>query len=294
MQPLDPRWRTAPPPAGERLPILVNVPAADAQLGRQTESPQIRAALQLISEFDHSPMAGMAELQTHQCRRAGNSPGHHQPGGADHFFAESLRRAIAPLAAHLRSIPEMGPGHHLAGPVHCQQSAGVLGGAQRRAAAAAAPARPNHHEPKKNMFDSSSIIVGLEIGTSKICAVVGEINAASTLNIIGVGQARSRGVRKGEIADAAAGRGRRAQRHRRSRADGQCRNSQRLSGRHRQPRSRLQQSWRSSRCFGRPRNHRGRRAGRDQERQGHQSSGRQQRRPRHPPAFSGGRPDTAF
>jgi cell division protein FtsA len=54
------------------------------------------------------------------------------------------------------------------------------------------------------MFDSSSIIVGLEIGTSKICAVAGEINAANTLNIIGVGQARSRGVRKGEIADAEA------------------------------------------------------------------------------------------
>jgi cell division protein FtsA len=54
------------------------------------------------------------------------------------------------------------------------------------------------------MFDSSSIIVGLEIGTSKICVVAGEINAANSLNIIGVGQARSRGVRKGEIADAAA------------------------------------------------------------------------------------------
>jgi cell division protein FtsA len=53
------------------------------------------------------------------------------------------------------------------------------------------------------MFDSNSIIVGLEIGTSKICVVVGEINAAGALNIIGVGQARSRGVRKGEIADAA-------------------------------------------------------------------------------------------
>jgi cell division protein FtsA len=53
------------------------------------------------------------------------------------------------------------------------------------------------------MFDASSIIVGLEIGTSKICAVVGEINAANALNIIGLGQARSRGVRKGEIADAA-------------------------------------------------------------------------------------------
>jgi len=51
------------------------------------------------------------------------------------------------------------------------------------------------------MFDTSPIIVGLEIGTSKICAVVGEITSSS-LNIIGVGQSRSRGVRKGEIADA--------------------------------------------------------------------------------------------
>ena len=52
------------------------------------------------------------------------------------------------------------------------------------------------------MFDSN-IIVGLEIGTSKICAVVGEQNAEGALNIIGLGQARSRGVRKGEIVDAA-------------------------------------------------------------------------------------------
>jgi cell division ATPase FtsA len=52
------------------------------------------------------------------------------------------------------------------------------------------------------MFDDSNIIVGLEIGTSKICAVVGEQNADGALNIIGLGQSRSRGVRKGEIADA--------------------------------------------------------------------------------------------
>src|SRR3989440_1464209 len=52
------------------------------------------------------------------------------------------------------------------------------------------------------MFDPSSIIVGLEIGTSKVCAVVGELGADNGLNIVGLGQARSRGVRKGEIADA--------------------------------------------------------------------------------------------
>jgi len=50
---------------------------------------------------------------------------------------------------------------------------------------------------KKNMFDPSSIIVGLEIGTSKVCAVAGEVNAQGALNIIGVGQARSRGVPQG-------------------------------------------------------------------------------------------------
>ncbi|HEV2328028.1 MAG TPA: cell division protein FtsA, partial [Verrucomicrobiae bacterium] len=53
------------------------------------------------------------------------------------------------------------------------------------------------------MFDDSNIIVGLEIGTSKVCAVVGEVNADGVLNIVGLGQSRSRGVRKGEIADLA-------------------------------------------------------------------------------------------
>ena len=51
------------------------------------------------------------------------------------------------------------------------------------------------------MFDDSSIIVGLEIGTSKVCAVIGEQGADGALNIIGLGQSRSRGVRKGEVAD---------------------------------------------------------------------------------------------
>jgi cell division protein FtsA len=52
------------------------------------------------------------------------------------------------------------------------------------------------------MFDNSNIIVGLEIGTSKVCAVVGDQSADGLLNVIGLGQSRSRGVRKGEIVDA--------------------------------------------------------------------------------------------
>ena len=45
------------------------------------------------------------------------------------------------------------------------------------------------------------IYVGLEIGTSKICAVVGEVRPDSGIKILGVGQSPSRGVRKGEIID---------------------------------------------------------------------------------------------
>ena len=52
------------------------------------------------------------------------------------------------------------------------------------------------------MFDPASLFVGLEIGTSKVCAAVGEVNSAGVLNLIGLGQSRSRGVRKGEVADA--------------------------------------------------------------------------------------------
>lgn len=51
------------------------------------------------------------------------------------------------------------------------------------------------------MFDRSSTVVGLDIGTSKVCAVVGEINDSGALNIVGLGQSKSHGVRKGEIVD---------------------------------------------------------------------------------------------
>src|SRR5438046_940904 len=48
---------------------------------------------------------------------------------------------------------------------------------------------------------NNNLMVGLEIGTSKICLVVGESRPDGTLKILGVGQAPSRGVRKGEIVD---------------------------------------------------------------------------------------------
>src|SRR3954469_4625098 len=48
---------------------------------------------------------------------------------------------------------------------------------------------------------SHDLMVGLEIGTSKICVVVGETRLDETTKILGVGQAPSRGVHKGEIVD---------------------------------------------------------------------------------------------
>lgn len=45
------------------------------------------------------------------------------------------------------------------------------------------------------------ILVGLEIGTSKICVVVGDAKPDGSVKILGVGEAPSRGVRKGEIVD---------------------------------------------------------------------------------------------
>jgi len=46
-----------------------------------------------------------------------------------------------------------------------------------------------------------NIVVGLEIGTSKVCTVVAELGRDGTVKILGVGEAPSRGVRKGEIVD---------------------------------------------------------------------------------------------
>lgn len=47
----------------------------------------------------------------------------------------------------------------------------------------------------------SLLHVGLEIGTTKVAAVIGETRSDGLLRIIGVGESPSRGVRKGEIVD---------------------------------------------------------------------------------------------
>src|ERR1700750_216633 len=47
--------------------------------------------------------------------------------------------------------------------------------------------------------DSKNLIVGLDIGTSKIVAIVAEVTPEKRLNIIGLGSQPSRGLKKGVV-----------------------------------------------------------------------------------------------
>src|SRR5512137_409260 len=49
------------------------------------------------------------------------------------------------------------------------------------------------------MGKGSELVVGLDIGTTKICAIVGEIHPEGSVDIIGIGTAPSHGLRKGVV-----------------------------------------------------------------------------------------------
>ncbi len=49
------------------------------------------------------------------------------------------------------------------------------------------------------MARDSDIVVGLDIGTTKICAIVGEITDGDNIQIIGIGTHPSKGLRKGVV-----------------------------------------------------------------------------------------------
>ena len=49
------------------------------------------------------------------------------------------------------------------------------------------------------MAKKENIVVGLDIGTTKICAIVGEVIDDDVVNVIGVGSSPSRGLRKGVV-----------------------------------------------------------------------------------------------
>jgi cell division protein FtsA len=51
------------------------------------------------------------------------------------------------------------------------------------------------------MRETNNLIVGLDIGTSKVAAVVAEVNAEGALEIVGLGTQPSRGMKKGAVVD---------------------------------------------------------------------------------------------
>jgi cell division septal protein FtsQ len=96
MQPVDPAWRLIPLPPGALLPTLTGVPPKDLSPGHQAESPQVLAALRLLTELDRSPMAGIVELQSidvssPQVLEATTSQGAHITFSLDQFDVQ-LRR----------------------------------------------------------------------------------------------------------------------------------------------------------------------------------------------------------
>ncbi|MEJ2716059.1 MAG: cell division protein FtsA [Deltaproteobacteria bacterium] len=49
------------------------------------------------------------------------------------------------------------------------------------------------------MSRSENTVVGLDVGTTKICTIIGEVNEDAMVDIIGVGSAPSRGLRRGVV-----------------------------------------------------------------------------------------------
>lgn len=63
-EPLDPRQRAVPlTQIDDQLPIISGVNVSELQPGRRIDSTQMQAALELIEDFESSPMAGMVDLK---------------------------------------------------------------------------------------------------------------------------------------------------------------------------------------------------------------------------------------
>ena len=64
MFPIEVVQRTTPAVQTDaHLPIITGIPARDVRPGRQSETPQVLAALALVRDFERSPMAGVVDLK---------------------------------------------------------------------------------------------------------------------------------------------------------------------------------------------------------------------------------------
>ena len=61
--------------------------------------------------------------------------------------------------------------------------------------------RPRRASPGETTGVARDCIVGLDIGTTKVCTVVAEVEERGQVNIIGMGNSPSGGIRKGVVVD---------------------------------------------------------------------------------------------
>ena len=134
MQPLDPRLCVIPlAQMSAQLPVITGLNVFQLQPGQRVESPQAQAALQLIAAFDHSPMAGLVDLQRIDVSSPGVVVATTGQGSEITFGLDNLEQQLR----RWREIYDLGQqheqGHRLAGSGGGQQRAGALDGRQRRA-----------------------------------------------------------------------------------------------------------------------------------------------------------------
>jgi cell division protein FtsA len=58
---------------------------------------------------------------------------------------------------------------------------------------------PAHRRDGGRVTPRENILCGLDIGTTKVCAIIGEVDEAGAVKIVGVGTTRSEGLRRGVI-----------------------------------------------------------------------------------------------
>jgi len=63
MFPVEPQQRAAPAPTNAHFPLIVGLPPAEVRPGRQTELPQVLAALQFIQAFERSALGGWFDVK---------------------------------------------------------------------------------------------------------------------------------------------------------------------------------------------------------------------------------------
>src|SRR5262245_21026332 len=81
----------------------------------------------------------------------------------------------------------------------CSSKSGARARGAPRSICASRSGRPEEGRPGIARKGLKEYVVGLDVGTTKICAVIAEPNASGGIDVVGVGTAPSRGLRKGVV-----------------------------------------------------------------------------------------------